>query len=628
MLIKKELAQIPLIKCPAPSKKAAEHYTFLGAAKAVKMPRSGRLLVIDVYDKKERILKLRFFFDGKNAILCTEWPTENWLTKRSELLLGYGAIWSSDDDVETTKKFISGYERSLGGLIDRAIRDISWEKSRKAYERKYAKQEEHFAMYPDYPADLAKYCDLHVFPHSYIFINKAVKGKRDGICGHCRKKFKVDKAVRAGSMGKCPKCGRSAKYRGAWLKSTVLDKANICIAAKVDGQLLLRWAYVYREYSAGDPKSKYDFVDCFYNLYLHTTKGPTIYSYALLSLMGCGWNWFRKKNETVNYEETHIYTANLAEVFGDSYYHVNLQEGLYGAGEISFPRLLDNLKNNPATEYLFKLGLTKLAASSDVLDIQGGNFCEVFGVNKQYMPLYRRHNVTRFEIKVVEASRTWVSDEMFIKFRALQLEWSLDIISDLLETMSFERFVNYFTKQFVLTRWKKADRLLTWYRDYISMSKSLGVDLTKKSVQFPKCIKTAHDLVTPRFNEITYAVEDANFAQATEKLYTGMKEYAKDGYCIVFPTKRTEFITEGQSLNHCVGSDTYYQNHLKGIRMVFFVRRAEAPDKPFYTLEIDMRALRIMQLYGFGDSSATAEVRKFANAFLHRLQPAESERVA
>ena len=156
------------------------------------------------------------------------------------------------------------------------------------------------------------------------------------------------------------------------------------------------------------------------------------------------------------------------------------------------------------------------------------------------------------------------------------------------------------------------------------MSKSLGVDLSRKSIRFPSNIKIAHDVILERFNKVKHKLEDENFAQAREKLYAGMKEYAKGDYCIVFPKTRSEFIAEGQSLNHCVGGDSYYQNHLKGKRMVFFVRRTEEPSKPFFTMEIDMRQLKILQLYGYSDCTAPAEVRKFANEFLRRLSPAET----
>jgi len=116
-------------------------------------------------------------------------------------------------------------------------------------------------------------------------------------------------------------------------------------------------------------------------------------------------------------------------------------------------------------------------------------------------------------------------------------------------------------------------------------------------------------------------VEDGEFKQAVEKLYQGMKEYAKGDYCIVFPSLRSELITEGQTLNHCVGNDNYYKGHIAGTRMIFFVRMALEPEKPYFTMEIDMRELKIMQLHGFSHRSAPPEVRKFANEFLKTLKP-------
>jgi len=169
---------------------------------------------------------------------------------------------------------------------------------------------------------------------------------------------------------------------------------------------------------------------------------------------------------------------------------------------------------------------------------------------------------------------------------------------------------------------RKMKYLLIQYNDYINMSRSLKVDLTKKSVRFPKNIKEAHDLILGRYNQVKHAIEDENLRQAKEKLYSGMSEYANESYRIIFPQLRSDFITEGQSLNHCVGQESYYNNHMEGKRMVFFVRQVAALDKPFFTMEIDMRELRIRQLYGFGDSSPSPEVRKFASEFLRRLQPA------
>ncbi|MDU2063756.1 MAG: PcfJ domain-containing protein [Sporomusaceae bacterium] len=629
MLVKSELSEIPVLAYPHLSKDDVKNYSFVGTVQVVKLPHCGKILVADVFDKKSRDLKLRFFSDGKNALICNEWPTKIWLMKLLDSVLGYGSylgIVSTDEDAEIARNFLGGYSRALGSILNGFISNIYSEKSQKAMERKYAKMQEHFAMYPDYPADLPNYCEQHVFNYSYIFMDKLIKGKRHCVCAHCKKQFTMNKGKKSGDIDTCPKCGITIRYRGAWVKSTITNKAKICIAHKFEGQLLLRWTNVERTFLNGSPKYQYSFDDYYYNLYLHSSSGPVIYAYSYQSSMSWGWNWFRKRNGEVNYSQTHVYSNNITEVFGQTYYHVNLVEGLRGAGELSFVRLLDNLKNIPSAEYLFKLGLTQIAATSSfyVEKLCGKSFSDVLGVSKQYLPLYRKFNITRFEHEIVKSSRTWVAEESFAKFRTLKFDGHSDDIIDLLDSMSFERFANYFTKQKQVIGQKDSSRLIIWYKDYISMSKSLGVDLSRKSIRFPSNIKIAHDVILERFNKVKHKLEDENFAQAREKLYAGMKEYAKGDYCIVFPKTRSEFIAEGQSLNHCVGGDSYYQNHLKGKRMVFFVRRTEEPSKPFFTMEIDMRQLKILQLYGYSDCTAPAEVRKFANEFLRRLSPAET----
>ena len=54
--------------------------------------------------------------------------------------------------------------------------------------------------------------------------------------------------------------------------------------------------------------------------------------------------------------------------------------------------------------------------------------------------------------------------------------------------------------------------------------------------------------------------------------------------------------------------------------MIFFVRKADDPEKPFFTMEMDVTDGRIKQLYGFGDCSAPKEVRAFADAFSRHVR--------
>ena len=107
------------------------------------------------------------------------------------------------------------------------------------------------------------------------------------------------------------------------------------------------------------------------------------------------------------------------------------------------------------------------------------------------------------------------------------------------------------------------------------------------------------------------------FHERVTQIYAslGLAGYQKGDFCIVLPQKRTDLIAEGQSLNHCVGMDCYYRKHMEGQRMIFFIRAVSAPEKPYFTMELDVLTGRILQLYGFGDCSAPKDVRKFAEDF-------------
>lgn len=629
MLVKKELETIPVQPYPKKLKNKNSHY--VASAYTNDLKRSGKVLVVDIFSTDYEKLYIRFFSDGKTYLICQEWPVNEWKKNSPEMLLDNMSVKASDKDSETAysmlKNEIDSYwcnKYSIKEVISAFAYKINSRKREQAQANKYELMNKHFSMFPKYPADLIEFCETNVFRHTYIFVSKCVKNKRQAVCGHCGHKYEVDKSLKPGMSGSCPSCGMSGTVKGDWTGGSYEEKADICIAQKYDDQLLIRWTKAKRTFIHGE--RSYDFEDFYRNLYLITDKGNVIYAYQFQSVAYYGYQWYRKRNNEVYYGRSFVYTNNLREIFGEIYYHVDLQSVLKNAGEISLTRLLDNLKNIPATEYLVKMNLISLAtdiSKNDVEDNQG--FSGVLGISKQYLPMYQKFNVNVMEHQIIKASRTWVSEENFEKLRKLQpLSWFTGDIIDMLETMSFERFVNYFTKQ--VNRLNKSLKdLITLYKDYTSMSKSLYVDMERKSVRFPDNIKESHDLLRNRYNEIKIQVEEEKYKQAIDKISSIMKEYADKSFCIVLPTTRNDFIKEGQSLNHCVGNENYFNNHIEGTRMIFFIRKLEEPEKPYYTMEVDMKQLMILQLYGFGDCSAIPEVRKFANSFLRKLQPNSQE---
>ena len=633
MLYKKELAAIPVGEMPEIDDAAKRE--FVATAQVVELKRSGKILIVDFFSRKEKRLYFRFCTDGKNYQTMSAQSGNAWTEQNPRIWMGYYSAADRPENVNIAKDYLhikKPYRNDLLSIVDEFITDQRWDRREKAATRKEDLRKAHFAMYPPLPDNLASYCETHLFT-PYIFISALdKKGHRHGRCSHCKAEFEAPKAARSGQPTSCPVCGRSAVYRAEWIKSDIEDKAKICIAAKVDGQLLLRWTNVERRFSHPDFQAKYYFDDYAYNLHLHTPQGNKTYFYKW---MICGhfygqWDWYRHIGALCD-DTAAVYTDNLQEVFGAKYCGVDLKETLANAGgKIPFAVLLDNLKKIPATEYLLKLGMVNLAVA--VRSIPGAMECDrpsftgVLGVDGQLKKLYSEANVTLAEHNIIKSCGQYVSRELLDKYREIGIpSYDSGDVANMLKQMSFSRFVHYFHKQKRLNPGENIGRILVCYRDYLSMSQGLGVDFSHKGIRFPKNCVEAHAQITPRFNAVKQEVEDNRFIKAVESVYAGLRltAFEKDGFCIVLPQKRSDLTTEGQSLNHCVGGQSYANNHMAGRKLIFFVREITNRAKPFFTMEVDMTDYRICQLYGFGDCSAPKEVRQFAEAFVKKLAPAK-----
>lgn len=636
MLVKKELLSLSLLPIPKIKRSERTKYRYTAAADIAELPRSGNILIVDFYESNSGALKVRFFSDGKNFICCKQWlalDTTVWCKQNPRRILSEYVASCTEEDGEKVKVFLGAgrnwYCHGILGWIDAFCCDVQSEYRERQEHARRELQKKHFSMYPELPKDLPHYCDEHVFDHGYIFFAaKDKQGKRKGFCSECGKHFPIEKSIRSGRITFCPKCGKAVQYRAMWIKSDIVNRAKLCVTAKVDGQLLIRWMNVERCFVWPEFKKSYDFDDYAYNLHLNTPQGSKLYFYKWLKGPYCyGYDWYRGRIGDYCYDSTFVYTPNLDTVFGRNYYHVDMKAVLSDVDvQVPFAKLLNNLKNNPSAEYLFKLGMPSLAASANYIadpeQTAINSFSGVLGVNKQLLDLYSSMNVSLHEHRVIKAYGKWVSKQDLEDYRSLgDLSGTQDEVIQLLRTMSIGKFNRYFAKQKVANPKAKIKNIVIRYRDYIDMSVSLKVDLSHKSVRYPNNCLVAHDQILKRFNEVKHEIENEVFIEKVKPLYAGLSitEFEKDGFCIALPQLRSDLITEGQSLNHCVGGEGYYKNHIAGIKMIFFVRRINAQDKPFFTMEVDMRDFHICQLYGFGDCSAPKEVRRFAEAFVKKL---------
>lgn len=628
MLVKKLLEGLPV----TPGPKCPKKVEYTAGAAVYDLPRCGGVLAVDVYNRKRELL-YRFYSDGKNYITLVAQAfagfTPGW-TERSPV---GGSMWHLADDIAASPESIAAVDRVLknvstwrsdNGKVGNAVQDfictVGRERRWRAYDNRQELMKAHFAMFPKYPKDLAAFCEENVFHGSVLYISKLEKGKRRAVCRHCGKSFQVGREVKPGGSGVCPKCGWPVTYRAQWVKAEVTHRAKICIACKVEGQLLLRYTDVERRVYPDDKKPDYHFSDDFKTLFLAHKGKATEYAYAWCQAPYQGYAWRRLRNGSACFDESYVYTPNLREVFGEKYYNVNLQAGLEGLRRpIRFRRLLDNLKNVPQAEYLMKAGLPVLAASN-LPDTNAKTLPELTGLGKHFLPTMRESQASFREIQTVAVQKNPKPEDLR-QLCARHLDGEcLGLLEELVCFSPFGRVLRYVEAQRELfppqVKRRKLPYFLGLYRDYLHMAQDLKSDMTARAILEPRDLKERHDRLAARVNEVKSERENARMQKMIENgLYWWAHEYASEDFCVVYPQKHSDFITEGQRLNHCVGSAGYYERHMEGKRMVFFIRRASEPEKAYFTAEIDMNAGRILQLYGFGDCSAPREVRAFTEGF-------------
>lgn len=586
MLIKKLLKEMSPCFVPKASKKDLKGYQYLSSAKITDIQKCGEILVIDFFETSTQKLKARFFSDKNKHIIYL--PEENEWTENTIInaFLKDGKSFSYIKDLETAGSFL-GYtgwywcyscNKNLHGmesLCARAAMNVGRDKREKARERAAEKQRAHFNMFPKKNfKKLDKFCNNTAFEHTYLFFgNKQKDGKRKVVCGRCGRKYNVSADIKHNQSTTCCYCKKKAIYCAIRYARSKKDKSKIVIAHNYEKQLLLEWLNVERTFTSyGEPTFSYEEVSK--ALYLVENGKPEIYSYNFQHLIYYYGSYWCKK-DTLPHCKAYVYTGNLQDIFGTEYYHVNL-EWLFKKYpyKIDFVKLLDNLQTDPATEYLCKLGLPVLATDRTSYGIERAakGFEAVVGVSKQYLPLYRKYQPTADENDIVSvaAKKEFITDNKFEYIRNLNSSaWPhRDCISEVLEHMTLTKMQNYLNKQLALDESRNVSQTLMWMRDYINMCEEMNIELNKRTL-FPPDIKKYHDLLAKRINSMRAAKEQeaCRFAlQIVNKFFTG---YSDNTFTIKVPKKRADFIKEGHELGHCVGGQHYYDNHIKGTKMIF-----------------------------------------------------------
>ena len=125
------------------------------------------------------------------------------------------------------------------------------------------------------------------------------------------------------------------------------------------------------------------------------------------------------------------------------------------------------------------------------------------------------------------------------------------------------------------------------------MALRLGMDVNDAIVFRVNKLEKRHNEVVQMIKDKGLALKACEIVQKfpnIDSICQSLKkyEYKYQNYQILAPQRVEDILEEGSELKHCItGKDTYYERIAKRESYLLFLRKTEAPKKPYYTLEVE-----------------------------------------
>ena len=560
---------------------------------------------------------------------------------------------ADEDRVMRFCKYSSADEEPASGLgslstLQAAIVAARSKKARVSRGRNLARQ---MARVKPIGLRFQHWAENDVLPKYIIFRYKKGAKVFDGICTACGHEVKVQDA-KHNLPYVCPMCQRAVTLKSRGKSHSILDRATVLRLDRLsENELMLRTFKVYWHYSCG--KSEYDFYENARTLIrwdqggnllttrywnAHRDEGGTPWRYGVRPQF---FNW--KKGFEAD-TEGFLWTRGISTALKGTPWQYCEVDTFFGNARISADaeEYLVKYLEMPCIEYLVKLRLFRLASyliyqydskpsltqRISVLCPHGKQFQEVLGVGMEDLPLMQALDASYIQLGVLQSMRrAGVSPDKELLLWCDQ--YRIDRLRDIstpLKYMTPHKLVRYATKQFEANRIPEGafyyrgagfcsmSQMLGDYRDYLFMCEAQGYDMKNPFVLFPKEIMAAHDQVMKLSDNKKAAIYNKQIAglYAENTMRYGFK---KDGLMIVAPKSARDITREGQALHHCVGN--YVSRMAKQECVILFLRREDAPNKSFCTIEVSDG--RIQQARANMNTNPPPEAEKFLEQWRKRV---------
>lgn len=186
----------------------------------------------------------------------------------------------------------------------------------------------------------------------------------------------------------------------------------------------------------------------------------------------------------------------------------------------------------------------------------------------------------------------------------------------------YHQVLKYTTQEKLVAYFKENGIDPSMYFDYIEACIWLRLNLEDTKVLFPHNFRQMHDDYVEQYFLSKAESEKDKYQNSSigKAMFKTFKKYeclaiCGDEYSILIARSKFDLIEESAVLKHCVGRMSYDQRQAKEETMICFVRQNEALDKPYVTLELDLKSFKVLQCYGINNSKPSEDVKTFVNAW-------------
>lgn len=470
--------------------------------------------------------------------------------------------------------------------------------------------------------------------HNFVLENKHLHHKTIGVWNN-QDEVKHNRVVR------CPYCNKYLYAKSEGMSRQSLVSVGWSVLVQPNGEEVLTRYFCHIK----------DFRIDFHNPLITTSEGyrtvhsadkSTDYMWEKYKNTNMRWCYYRDRGpywitpaETKQPKTAVLYNTNLQEMVAGTCMKYSVPDIFFekvanDPRHFNSPWIIDNYFNSyrkyPFIEQLLKVGFYRMVqefledSMAQDTDLNKGcnSILGTLGINKYQYNMLRKvgdPSLRDLEILRYKPDLKW---EEFSTLRYVKDNGYVNMYKkyiDLMQYTTLHKLCKYISTQKIT---HSQD-----YFDYAGWLEKMDYDMRNEFNLFPKDFINAHDEMSKQYIKFKdkQAIEETkrfNHLLAKLKKETEEAEAMKldiAGLFIRLPNRLEELKAEGEALHHCVG--TYMEKVRKGETMIFFIRKKEEPEKPFYTLEWKGK---VIQCRGSHNCDMTPEVKAFTKVFEEKMK--------